>query len=80
MKREKRELQELLGRFCKQYRIEQLGLSLKQLSEDSGVPYKTLYSFEIGLSSNLYMFYIYYNRSLDKQHFLENLIKIIEGE
>lgn len=75
---EKELLQIIVGNYCKRIRELDLELTLKELSEDSGINYKTLYSFESGLSSNLYIFYIYYNRSSDKKLFLKGLITELE--
>lgn len=66
-------LQLTVGEYCKRIREQGLKLTLTELSDDSGIHYKTLYSFESGLSSNLYIFYIYYNRSSDKKLFLTGL-------
>lgn len=76
---EKQDLQNLVGNFCSNYRAEHLKLTLNELSEDTGVKYKTLYSFERGLSSNLYIFYLYYNRSKNKTQFVEELRGVVEN-
>ena len=75
---EKKLLQTTVGKYCRGIRELDLKLSLKGLSDDSGIKYKTLYSFESGLSSNLYIFYIYYNRSSDKKLFLKGLLDELE--
>ena len=77
MKTEKQILQLEVGRFCKDHRETVLNLSLQELSDDSGINYKTLYSFESGLSSNLYIFFLYYNRSPKPEMFLNELLKTV---
>lgn len=79
MKTEKQILQLEVGNFCKQHRIEVLNLSLQELSDDSGINYKTLYSFESGLSSNIYIFFLYYNRSPKPEMFLNELLQMVGG-
>ena len=79
MKTEKQILQLEVGNFCKQHRIEVLNLSLQELSDDSGINYKTLYSFESGLSSNIYILFLYYNRSPKPEMFLNELLETVGG-
>lgn len=74
MKTEKQVLQETVGKYCRNYRENVLKMDLKSFSEITEIPYKTLYSFESGLSSNLYIYYLYYFRSKDKTGFAENLL------
>lgn len=79
MKTEKQVLQETVGKYCKSYRENILKMDLKNFSEIAEIPYKTLYSFESGLSSNLYIYYLYYYNSENKLEFIENLITELEG-
>lgn len=79
MKTQKKILQMEVGKFCKKYREDVLNLSLQELSDDSGINYKTLYSFESGLSSNLYIFFLYYNRSPKPEIFLNELMETVGG-
>lgn len=74
MKTEKQILQETLGKYCRNYRKDILKMDLKTFSEMVEIPYKTLYSFESGLSSNLYIYYLYYLNSEDKKRYIKNLI------
>lgn len=76
---EKLELQNIVGNFCSKYRRDNLKLTLIELSKDTGVNYKTLYSFESGQSSNLYIFYLYYNRSKDQPKFIKDLREALEN-
>lgn len=79
MKTQKKRLQLEVGKFCKKHREDVLNLSLQELSDDSGINYKTLYSFESGLSSNLYIFFLYYNRSPKPEIFLNELLETVGG-
>ena len=74
MKTEKQVLQETVGKYCKNYRENTLKMDLKTFSEIAEIPYKTLYSFESGLSSNLYIYYLYYVNSTDTTDVLKNLL------
>lgn len=74
MKTEKQVLQETVGKYCKNYREDILKMNLKTFSEIVEIPYKTLYSFESGLSSNLYIYYLYYSNSENKIEFIDNLM------
>ena len=79
MKTEKQVLQETVGKYCRNYRENILKMDLKTFSEIAEIPYKTLYSFESGLSSNLYIYYLYYFNSEDKTGFIENLLIEMRG-
>lgn len=79
MKTEKQVLQETVGKYCKNYREDILKINLKMFSEIVGIPYKTLYSFESGLSSNLYIQYLYYINSENKLGFIDNLLIELKG-
>ena len=79
MKTEKQVLQETVGKYCKSYRENILKMDLKTFSEIAEMPYKTLYSFESGLSSNLYIYYLYYINSDDKLGFIDNLMNELKG-
>ena len=79
MKTEKQVLQETVGKYCKSYRENILKMDLKTFSEISEIPYKTLYSFESGLSSNLYIYYLYYINSDDELGFIDNLMNELKG-
>lgn len=77
MNAEKQLLQMVVGRFCKQHREEVMKQSLQDLADESGINYKTLYSFETGLSSNLNIFFLYYNRSSEPELFLNGLLQTV---
>ena len=79
MKTEKQLLQETVGKYCKSYREDILKMDLQRFSEIAEIPYKTLYSFESGLSSNIYIYYIYYINSKDKTEFIKHLIIELKG-
>lgn len=74
----KKLLQSIIGKYCKEIREQDLELTLKELSEKSGIHYKTLYSFESGLSSNINILYKYYDRCSNKESFLLGLIDELE--
>lgn len=48
------------GSLCSLFRKEILHITLRELSNKSGVPIPTLSSFELGRSSNLRFLYIYF--------------------
>lgn len=55
----------MIGQLCYEYREKDLNLTRSKFSELTGVPYKTIASFEMGLSSNLYIVYLYIKHSDD---------------
>ncbi|MDN6630012.1 MAG: hypothetical protein L0K90_01995 [Staphylococcus equorum] len=52
---DKMSLQKQIGNYCKEFRETKMKISINELSEITHVKYKTLYSFESGLSSNIMM-------------------------
>ena len=69
----KKELQIVIGSYCKNFRENTMKVDLSVLAKEFGINYKTLYSFELGLSSNIYLFYLYYSYTDNKQQFIEGL-------
>ena len=69
----KKELQKVIGSYCKEFRKNTMQVDLGMLAKEFDINYKTLYSFELGLSSNVYLFYLYYSYTDKKQQFLEGL-------
>lgn len=69
----KKELQKVIGSYCKVFRENTMKVDLSVLAKEFGINYKTLYSFELGLSSNIYLFYLYYSYTDNKQQFIEGL-------
>ena len=71
-----------LSNYCKNFRTEKAKLTLKQISEKTGVNIKTLSGFENGRSSNTFMIYHYYVAyDFDKGlqlGFIQGMNKIIE--
>lgn len=61
--------------FCKLFRKNILKLSLKEVSEKTGIKLSTLSSFENGRSNNLKYIFIYYNLGNEeqKEYFKNNL-------
>lgn len=51
----------IVGNYCKEFRLS-LGMTLKDLSESSGIGIKTISAFEHGHSSNMnILFHAYWN-------------------
>lgn len=69
----KKELQKVVGCYCKDFRENTMQVDLGVLAKEFDINYKTLYSFELGLSSNIYLFYLYYSYTDKKQQFIEGL-------
>ena len=69
----KKALQKVIGSYCKDFRENTMKVDLSLLAKEFGINYKTLYSFELGLSSNIYLFYLYYSYTDNKQQFIEGL-------
>lgn len=69
----------IIGTYCRKFRLS-LGITLKELSESSGIGIKTISAFEHGHSSNMViLFHAYWNAcdgdvSLQKQ-FSDGLFK-----
>ena len=64
-----------VNEFCKLFRKNILKLSLKEVSEKTGIKLSTLSSFENGRSNNLKYIFIYYNLGNEeqKEYFKDNL-------
>lgn len=64
-----------VNEFCKLFRKNILKLSLKEVSEKTGIKLSTLSSFENGRSNNLKYIFIYYNLGNEeqKEYFKNNL-------
>lgn len=64
-----------VNEFCKLFRKNILKLSLKEVSEKTGIKLSTLSSFENGRSNNLKYIFIYYNLGSEeqKEYFKNNL-------
>lgn len=64
-----------MNEFCKLFRMNILKLSLKEVSEMTGIKLSTLSSFENERSNNLKYIYIYYNLGNEEQreYFKNNL-------
>lgn len=69
----KKELQKVIGSYCKDFRENTMKVDLSVLAKEFNINYKTLYSFELGLSSNMYLYYLYYSYTDNKQQFIEGL-------
>lgn len=74
---EKTVTQKKIGNECREVR-KMFNITLRELSEHSGVPIKTLSTFENGRSSNINIFLIYL-RLLDKEQMVRFARKIKRG-
>lgn len=74
---EKTITQKKIGNECREVR-KMFNITLRELSERSGVPIKTLSTFENGRSSNINIFLIYL-RLLDKEQMVRFARKIKRG-
>lgn len=76
---EKERLIKNVGKYCREFRINELKLSLKEFSEITGLNNKNVNAFEFGRANNIqYLFYYYRlcNGSM-KNKFSEGLFKIL---
>lgn len=69
----KKELQKVVGSYCKDFRENTMQVDLGVLAKEFDINYKTLYSFELGLSSNIYLYYLYFSYTDKKEQFIEGL-------
>lgn len=70
-----------VGGLCAFFRKEILKITLKELSNESGIPIPTLSSFELGRSSNLRFLYIYLvscETDSQKNILIDSIDKILE--
>lgn len=76
------EVVEIIGKESRHLRIHHLELTLKELSELTGLNLKTLSGFEHGRSTNLYIFYLYYALTdVDGRiQYLKNILERIESD
>lgn len=76
---EKEKLIKKVGQYCREFRINELKLSLKEFSEITGLNNKNVHAFEYGRANNIqYLFYYYRlcNDSL-KRKFSKGLFDIL---
>lgn len=73
-----KKVQRLIGDICRTSRIEDMRLTLEEMSEQVNVPLKTLSNFENGRSSNINIFYRYV-LMIDNKERLELINKVLEG-
>lgn len=73
-----KKVQRLIGDICRASRIEDMRLTLEEMSEQVNVPLKTLSNFENGRSSNINIFYRYV-LMIDNKERLELINKVLEG-
>ena len=64
--------------FCKEFRTNYLNITLQEIQDIHGIPFKSLSAFENGRSSNIKHLNTYYllckNRK-DRQHFIDGFDK-----
>ena len=68
-----------VGKYCRNFRINEMGLSLKDFSNITGLNNKNVNAFEFGRANNIqYLFYYYRlcNESM-KNKFSRGLFKIL---
>lgn len=79
MMTDRQKLIKKVGQYCREFRINELKLSLKEFSEITGLNYKNVNAFEYGRANNIqYLFYYYRlcNDSL-KYKFANGLFEIL---
>lgn len=76
---EKKKLVKKVGKYCKEFRINDLKLSLKDFSEITGLNMKNVNAFEYGRANNIQYLFYYYRLCNDglKQKFSSGLFKIL---
>lgn len=64
-----------LGKFCKDFRINELLLSLTDFSNNNNISLKNVWAFENGKSSNLKYLFYYYNscKGCQKDNFIKGV-------
>jgi len=72
------EVKKVLGDECRKVRINDLELTLQELSNKTGTNLKTLSGFENGRSTNFYIFYIYYSLLTNRDDRIELIKRILE--
>lgn len=69
-----------IGRYCKQFRVNVLRITLLELSDETNI--KTLSGFEHGRSTNLLHVFNYLNACETQKmrsNFLQGLVELLEG-
>lgn len=72
----------IIGTYCKIFRSEILGLTLKQFEEKSGIKVKTISAFENGNSTNIFHLFKYLDLCETKEQrvqYLKGLNNVLGG-
>lgn len=77
--KEKEKLIKNVGKYCREFRINELKLSLKEFSEITGLNNKNVNAFEYGRANNIQYLFYYYRLSNDslKHKFSKGLFDIL---
>lgn len=76
-----KQINSLIGEYCKEVRISKLSLNLKEFSTITGFNYKNLHAFENGLANNLiypFLYLVGLQNNEDRKEFLLGLQDIIK--
>lgn len=76
-----KQLNSLIGEYCKEVRNSRLALNLKEFSDITGYNYKNLHAFENGRANNLvypFLYLIQLESIDDKKIFLLDLIELLK--
>lgn len=76
-----KQVNSLIGEYCKEVRISKLALNLKEFSTITGFNYKNLHAFENGLANNLiypFLYLVGLQTRDDRKEFLLGLQDLIE--
>lgn len=76
-----KQVNSLIGEYCKEVRISKLSLNLKEFSNLTGFNYKNLHAFENGLANNLvypFLYLVTLQNNEDRKEFLLGLQYLIE--
>ena len=76
-----KQVNSLIGEYCKEVRISKLTLNLKEFSNLTGFNYKNLHAFENGLANNLvypFLYLVTLKGTDDRTEFLLGLQELIK--
>jgi len=68
---------ELIGKFCRKFRIEVLNISLTEFAKLTGENLKNIHAFEKGRANNIKYLYLYYDLA-DEEQKKEFAIRLFE--
>ena len=76
-----KQVNSLIGEYCKEVRISKLSLNLKEFSNITDYNYKNLHAFENGLANNLvypFLYLVTLKGTDDRKEFLLGLLEILK--